>query len=238
MKKTVILKTGHTVPVLLERGEDFEDWIIAGSGRGGDNFLTIPVFSGASIPEPETCAAVIVTGSPAYVTDLAPWSEAAAGFLRLALARKIPILAICYGHQLLAHCLGGQVMDHPRGREIGTVPISLTASGLQDSLLGGLPDEFLAQASHRQSVLRLPPEAVLLASNSFEAHHAFRIGNNAWGVQFHPEFSDRVIRAYIASRRGELSNEGLNPEKLLEAVRPTPESARLLRTFMDLVDAA
>ncbi|MCB1672365.1 MAG: glutamine amidotransferase [Gammaproteobacteria bacterium] len=235
MKKTVIVKTGHTIPSLLAGGEDFEDWIIATSGFDSEQFATVSVFSGDRLPELDDCAALIVTGSPAYVTDLEPWSEATAGILRSALKRQLPVLGICYGHQLLAHCLGGRVDFHPRGREIGTVPINLSAAGTEDPLLGSLPRVFPAQVSHSQTVLKLPPEAVLLAGNGFEPHHAFRVGTNAWGLQFHPEFSARITRAYIEERRQQLVSEGLDPEGLLEQVGPTPESAHLLGRFMELV---
>ncbi|MEZ5492488.1 MAG: glutamine amidotransferase [Gammaproteobacteria bacterium] len=236
MKKIVIVKTGQTVASLSAAGEDFEDWIIAGSGLTAQRFEIVPVFAGAPLPEPGACEALIVTGSPAMVTDREPWSESAAAFLQRAHEQHIPILGICYGHQLLAHGLGGRVGYHPLGREIGTVSLALTESAPGDPLFQGLPGRFPAQVSHSQTVLQLPPGAELLASNDFEPHHAFRVGATSWGVQFHPEFSERVVKVYINERRSQLLAEHLHPDALLQTVRPTPESASLLKRFADLVE--
>ena len=237
MKKIVILKTGQTVASLTAAGEDFEDWIITGSGLNAQRFETIPVFADARLPQPGDCEALIVTGSPAFVTDREPWSESTAAFLHLAHEQHIPILGICYGHQLLAHCLGGQVGYHPQGREIGTVSLTLSESALDDPLFLGLPGQFPVQVSHSQTVLQLPAGAELLASNDFEPHHAFRVGNTTWGVQFHPEFSERVVKAYINERRDQLLAEQLQPDTLLRTVTETPEATSLLKRFADLVEA-
>jgi len=149
-------------------------------------------------------------------------------------ADDVPVLGICYGHQLLAHAMGGKVGYHPGGREIGTVTIELTRAGQDDLLLGTLPDRFKAQVSHQQSVLELPANAVRLAANTFESNHAFRIGRCAWGVQFHPEFSEAIVRQYIEARYAALKNEKLQPDLLLAATHPTPEASGLLRRFAEL----
>jgi len=233
--KLLIVKTGNTVPSLISAGEDFEDWIIAGCGLASEQFDVVSVHQGATLPAPGQHAGVIVTGSPAYVTDREPWSEGAGGFLREALRQEIPILAICYGHQLLAHALGGKVDFHPGGREIGTVKVTLTGEAARDPLFADLPAEFPAHVSHSQSVLELPKGAVLLAYNAFEPHHAFRVGRQAWGVQFHPEFSERVIRAYLTDRRQQLLLEGLDPGQLAREVQPTAMAGSLLGRFAQLV---
>lgn len=235
MNKILIIKTGHTVQPLLERSVDFEDWIIEGTGLDSGQFLVISVFQGEQLPPLESVSGIIVTGSPEYVTDRANWSEITGNYLKRGVEAELPILAICYGHQLLAHCLGGQVGFHLGGREIGTVAIDLSAEGKKDTLLGQLPDTFLAQVSHQQSVIALPADAVNLAANSFEPHHAFRIGECAWGLQFHPEFSAETIRTYIQVRQQALEKEGIEPEQLLKQVSATPESASVLRGFAEFV---
>jgi len=235
LDKILILKTGTTVSSLRTAGEDFEHWFVEGSGLTSEQYDVIEVFEGASLPELSNYQGVIVTGSPAFVTDREPWSEDCAEFIRRTVETSIPLLGVCYGHQLLAHALGGVVYFHPQGREIGSVEVCLNEAGKSDVLLGGLPSQFAAQVSHSQTVITLPENAILLAGNQFEPHHAFRIGNNAWGLQFHPEFSERVIKAYINERRDDLLREHLVPEQLLSAVRPSPHAAGLLQRFARLV---
>ena len=103
-----------------------------------------------------------------------------------------------------------------------------------DPLLGDLPGRFPAQAVHWQSVRRLPDGAVLLAGSAHEAHHAFRVGERAWGVQFHPEFSDEALRAYLEGMGTTLANQGLDAAQIAAALRPTPDAASVLPRFAQL----
>ena len=77
--KILIIKTGNTLPSLLDENEDFEDWFIRGTGLEANRFVCCAVDKGESLPAIDDVVAAIVTGSPAYVTDLAPWNEIAAG---------------------------------------------------------------------------------------------------------------------------------------------------------------
>ena len=235
--KILIIKTGNTLPSLLAEQEDFEDWFIRGSGLDSSRFICCAVDKGEALPATDNVIAAIVTGSPAYVTDLAPWNEVAADYLRILHEAQKPILGVCYGHQLLAWAFGGEVGFHPQGREIGTVDVELTEEAASDVLFAKISTQFSAQASHLQSVLSLPKEAVLLAKNSFESNHAFRLGSSTWGVQFHPEFSASVMSTYIRERSDDIAKEGLDVEELLARVSATPVSESLLTRFVGLVDA-
>lgn len=235
-KKVLIMKTGTTVSSLLDEGEDFEDWFIRGTGLDPSQFICCAVDQGEALPASTEVACAIVTGSSAYVTDLAPWNHVAAGYLRTLHNEQKPILGVCYGHQLLAWAYGGEVDFHPEGREIGTVDVLLTEQARDDRLFAGLPQTFRAQASHLQAVTKLPPEAVLLAKNDFEPHHGFRIGNSTWAIQFHPEFSAHVMRSYIRERKSDIAAEGLDAQDLLMDVEDTPIAEQLLKRFVDLVD--
>jgi len=151
------------------------------------------------------------------------------------LERNIPLLGICFGHQLLAEAMGGHADYHPKGREIGTVSIQLTPEGKQDRLLGALPDDFLAHTTHAQTVTKLPPNALRLAENSFEIHHAFRLGDSAWGMQFHPEFSADIMSAYVNEQSASLLKEGHNVDELKAAICNTNAASSLLKRFMAIV---
>ncbi|MCG8589961.1 MAG: glutamine amidotransferase [Proteobacteria bacterium] len=235
MKPLCLVKTGSTVPGVRARRGDFEDWIQAASAARGVEWQLVDVQQDAPLPSPEAVSGVVVTGSSAMVSHREPWSERAARWLGSAARADIPILAICYGHQLLAHGLGGEVGPNPRGREIGTVEVSLRPEALRDPLFEGLPQRLPANASHVESVLRLPPGAVRLAENPADPHHAFRVGRHAWGVQFHPEFDADVMRGYLEERRQVLASEGLDAEALQAAARDTPAAAGLLDRFVGLV---
>lgn len=230
----LVIKAGEKLPALASVAGDFEDWIARGMGVAPAAMRAVSVYHGASLPEPATVKAVVITGSGAMVTDDSEWIRSSAAWLTRTVAAGVPTLGICFGHQLLAHALGGGVADNPGGIEVGSVAVCLADAAAQDPLFQGLPSNLRLQASHRQSIRRLPPEARCLATSELEPHHGFAYGNHAWGVQFHPEFSARVTAAYVDYYQQGLTAEGKNPGVLREACVETPWGARLLQNFARL----
>jgi GMP synthase (glutamine-hydrolysing) len=231
----LILKTGSTLPALAARRGDFEDWILAGLGVGERNARVIDVSQGEPLPDYGRLRGVAITGSHAMVTQRLDWSRRTADWLPGLIERRIPLLAICYGHQLLADALGGRVADNPNGREFGTVAVALGAAAKGDPLLGGLPNPCPLCASHTQAVVELPPQTVALASSARDPHQAFRAGPCAWGVQFHPEFDRGVVTAYIEHCRDSLAAEGQDPDRLIAEAVETPQGTELLQRFGRIV---
>ena len=234
-KRILILKTGHTIKSLLDAGEDFEDWFIGFSGLDNNLFTTRSLYLGESLLDLSQIRAIIVTGSPAYITDEALWNLTGADYIKDAHRLGIPILGVCYGHQLLAWAFGGKIDFNANGRSIGTIQINLTESAKTDYLFNVLPERLAVHVSHQQSVVELPAEAVKLATGDSDIVQAFRLGEKTWGVQFHPEFSKEVILKYIDERRIIIEEEGLDPDYLSSKVSDTPHGAYLFRKFCQLV---
>lgn len=182
------------------------------------------------LPALTDAAAVIVTGSPASVTERTPWMELAAEKLRELVASQVPLLGICFGHQLLGHALGGTVAPNPRGREMGTVKHDLRRS---DPVFGD-PGAQRVNMTHVDSLVRLPEAAEALASTALEPHSAVRFGARAWGVQFHPEIDGEVMRQYLEARRPSLLAEGFDLEAAERSAGDAPEGAAVLERFLKL----
>ncbi|GAK58690.1 glutamine amidotransferase class-I [Candidatus Vecturithrix granuli] len=235
MPTLLLLKTGSTFPELVSQKGDFEDWILQGMGLTRRDVSIVDVTQQEPFPAYDTLSGIVITGSHDMVTDGHAWNERTARWLRRAIEGRIPILGICYGHQLLAYACGGEVADNPHGREFGTVDIQLTTEAKDDLLFGNLSNPFPAHVCHTQSVLRLPPEARLLASSAMDAHQAIVIGECAWGVQFHPEFDVEATQAYIHACAQVLRAQGTEPEQLRQQCRATPQSSALLKRFYDIV---
>lgn len=184
------------------------------------------------LPPADSCLGVAITGSHDMVTDNLPWSIAVEKWLPSLVREEVPLLGICFGHQLLARAMGGKVGYHPGGIESGTVEISLSSSCADDPLFSGLPVQFPAHADHSQTVLSLPPGAVCLASSPHDPHHAFRIGRNAWGLQFHPEFTAKIMSEYILEQADKLRGAGISVPALLAGIRDTPVPRMLMKKFL------
>ncbi|KER68889.1 hypothetical protein HR51_25065 [Burkholderia cepacia] len=230
----VVVKLGSTFPGLSSERGDFEHWF---RDAVADWDLPVRILDAAArpaLPEPDALAGVILTGSSSMVTDRLPWSERLRPWLARIVAEGLPVLGVCYGHQLLADALGGEVGRRSQGVEIGSVSVTRNADSDGDPLFGALPRQFPAHCVHWQSVLRLPANACVLAGSAADSHQAYRVGDRAWGVQFHPEFSELVMRFYIDAYVDALTQDGLDPAHLHAEVQPTADSARLLLAFAKL----
>ncbi len=198
--------------------------------------VTAAVHSDGKLPPPESVRGIVITGSSAMVTDNLPWIDRTRTWLTEALAQSIPTLGICFGHQLLAQALGGRVDYNPTGIEVGTIRLRLADDVGFDPLFHGLARELSVQASHRQAVMTLPPEAVRLASSDLDPNHAFRYRRHAWGLQFHPEFSHAAVKGYIENYRDQLDRTETSTEKLLDGSAESPVGATLLKRFFTVID--
>lgn len=237
VRPLLIVKTGATLPELACRLGDFEDWISETLGPGSAPIRVCRVDEEGALPPPDAVAGVVVTGSPAMVSHRHPWSEQTAFWLRLVVERGVPVLGICFGHQLLAHALGAPVGPNPKGREMGTVLFRPTEAARLDPLLSSLPVEAGVQATHLEAVLEPPIDAVVLGVTRRDPCHAFRVVDRpAWGLQFHPEMTAEMLRAYVTARSQTLVAEGWDPATILESIEETPWGRRIMRRFRDLVD--
>lgn len=217
MKKVLIIKCGTTMSWLKDLVGDFDDWILGGMETGRDEADVVEVYKGEALPPLNGYAGAVISGSHSMITDYEPWAERSAGWLKEAVRSGLPVLGICYGHQLLAQAFGGTIDYNPRGMEIGTVKVRFTMVRNYDPLFKSIPTQIEVNVSHSQSVIELPDEAVLLAGNEHDPHQVFRLGESAWGVQFHPEFNQEITRAYIRTNVDRLIRQGQNPQNLLKS---------------------
>jgi GMP synthase-like glutamine amidotransferase len=118
-----------------------------------------------------------------------------------ALERQQPLLGVCLGAQLLAKAASAPVVPSSEP-EVGWFAVELTEEGRDDPVLGLLPSRFEAFQWHFYTH-GLPAGAVELA-RSRVCTQAFRLGESAWGVQFHPEVTAEQVEGWIAEDAHEL----------------------------------
>lgn len=157
-----------------------------------------PYRAGGRLPACSETSGLIVLGGAMGANDDAkhPFLSDLKRLIREVVAAGIPYLGICLGGQLLAAALGARVVSR-RWEELGTLAVRLTDDGRSDPLFAGLEAEFSTFQWHHDS-FDLPAGAVLLAESAACPHQAFRVGSNAWGLQFHPEVTEQIIRDWAA----------------------------------------
>lgn len=242
MKNVLILKAGDANPSVRIGLGDYDRWFVRTLGGAGHRFRVVSVNHGEKPPSRASdYDAVMMTGSPLSVTQRAPWMDRAAAYMVDAAEHRVPVLGVCFGHQLLAHAFGARVVRNPKGREIGTIACQITAEGHRDPLFEGVPRRFDIQATHEDIVVDEPGALTLLASNENTRNQAFRAGKYIRAVQFHPEADAATMKALIEARLQKLQVEarerGEDPVQktraLFARIGPTPVGRRILTNFLE-----
>jgi len=228
MRPVGILVAGEPVPLTRQLRGGFAEIIRATTGAAWPGEWRELDGVAGELPEPRELAGVVASGSPASLTAPEPWMLRIAEWLRGVVQAETPVLGICFGHQLLSGALGGRVEANPNGREIGTVELLPVEF---DPIIEASAPPLLVNMTHVDSVTRIPAGARVLARTALEPHAALRLAERAWGVQFHPEVDDVIMRHYLEARRVELTQEGFDPDRLISEVRPARAGAGVLAAF-------
>jgi GMP synthase-like glutamine amidotransferase len=155
-------------------------------------------YLGDPLPDIRDLSAVIVLGGAMGADDdlRYPFLTELKSYIRNVVSADIPYLGICLGGQLLASALGVPVVSQ-RWEELGSLPVFLNSEGCTDRLFDGVDTPFCSFQWHHDS-FDIPETGILLASSPVCPHQTFRYGRSAWGLQFHPEVTERIIRDWCA----------------------------------------
>lgn len=231
MKYLYVLKVGETFPTTKEKLKDFDHWIVRFFKDKTIKPKVIDILKEKQLPKLESALGFIITGSHSMVTHEHPWSLQLESYIQKIAKTEIPLLGICYGHQLIAKALGGKSDFNKNGKEIGVVSIEKLLSSGGDPILEGFPKNFHAYETHYQTVVKAPKGAKVLAKNKKDSHQAVRYTTNIWGVQFHPEFDRYVMEEYIINQKEDLLKLGFDPDELISGLKSCDTSSKILTNF-------
>jgi GMP synthase (glutamine-hydrolysing) len=184
--------------VIVEAGHELVEWQIGVEAQPDGDF-----------------DAVLVLGGDMNVgeEDEYPWLEDEYALLRGLVDSRAPLFAVCLGAQTLAHALGAGVTQLPE-QQAGFVEVRLTAAGAADPVLGVLPERFEALVGNAYG-FALPARAVELAGSAVQPQ-AYRVGDRAWAVQFHPEARREQAALWFAQDEATLPRPLAELERELE----------------------
>ncbi len=183
--------------------------------------------------------ALVIGGSGEYQIPTMPEQElvhleAVRPLIDRALAMELPVLGMCFGHQILAWHFGILVVTDPRQSQVGSYPVTLTDEGKADPLFAGLPETFVAQHGHKDTIIGLPDGAVHLAMGAKHAYNAFKLGS-AYGLQFHPELGREDLLHRLTLYPDYL--KGKTIDEVRGEFAESPEAPKILGNFLAIVRA-
>lgn len=195
--KIGILQTGLCPPDLVEEHGEYDEMFARFLDGNGFDFTSYKVVENMFPASVSDADGWLITGSKHGAYEDHDWIPPLENFLREAYSKNIPIVGICFGHQILAQALGGKVEKFSGGWAVGKQTYALDETGSNVELM----------AWHQDQVTGLPPDATVIGSSPFCRYAALAYGNKALTVQPHPEFGLEFVEALFEARKEMLPDE-------------------------------
>ncbi|TNJ48032.1 type 1 glutamine amidotransferase [Phaeobacter sp. B1627] len=198
--KIGILQTGHAPDELTAASGDYDVMFRQLLDGQGFTFETFPVVDGEFPADAGVADAWLITGSKHGAYEDLPWIPQLEALIREIHHRRMPLVGICFGHQVIAQALGGRVAKFDGGWSVGNTEYSLNGTPLR------------LNAWHQDQVVELPPEARIIGESDFCRNAFLAYGDHVWTSQPHPEFSSSFVDGLLQTR-----GKGVVPPHQLQA---------------------
>lgn len=230
----LLILTGNSLDSVRQQFGNFDAHFFAITNAQHTVYAICDKWPDEAVPDITQFDGIIFSGSAAMVDENKPWMQPATKLILMALEKEIPLLCICFGHQLLGLACQALVGPNPKGRALGSRQVTIIKN--DDILLQDKPTKLWVQTSHRDVILSKSPHFEVLATAPHDPFHMIKAGKNAWGVQFHPEWNTNIMQSYLEARRAVFDKEwGENAtEKEILDIKVSDEASRILLRFVDI----
>ena len=194
-----ILQTGESPDALRPDMGDYPDFFESLLEGQGFTFRRFAVLRGEFPASVTDCDGWLITGSRFGAYEDHAFIPPLEGFIRKAYAAQVPVVGICFGHQIIAQAMGGRVEKYANGWSVGPT----------DYDFGG--EKITLNAWHQDQVVTRPDGAEVAATSGFCENAALIYPGRAFTVQAHPEFSDGFVQGLMDTRA-----RGIVPDALLD----------------------
>jgi len=212
MPRVTIIETGLVSPKNRERHGSYPQMFeqMIGAADAGVTFDTVSIPAGEPLPDAAGLEAILITGSAAGVYDGFEWIAPLEAFVRTAHQNKVPLVGICFGHQLIAQALGGTVRKSEKGWGLGRHVYDVAPD---NALIEGT--HIALACSHQDQVITAPPGARTILSSDFTPYAGLLYEDGSTlSVQPHPEFSVGFALACC-----EMAGKGDAPDSVVIAAK-------------------
>jgi len=170
------------------------------------------------------CDGYLISGSRHSANDNKPWISSLMLFSKDVHDANIPIVGLCFGHQILAKALRGKVEKARQGWGIGHKQYRV--NGHETNLLLEADSKITVPVCHQDQITRIPDGSIRVASNDHCENFILVFGNHTLGIQGHPEFEGKYINALIEYKKNDLTDNEYISAKRSKAC---PEDSKILR---------
>ncbi len=195
-----ILQTGQAPDKLIGEMGDYPEMFQRLLAGHGFTFKTWRVLEGEFPPDVHAADGWLITGSRFGAYEDHPWIPPLEDFIRASYAAHVPMVGICFGHQIIAQAMGGKVEKYTKGWAVGATEYDF----------GGR--KIVLNAWHQDQVVKVPEVAEVIGTNEFCASAALLYDDRAFTVQAHPEYGPAFLDGLMRVR-----GKGLVPDALMAA---------------------
>ena len=208
-----ILETGRPPDALKGKHQDYPGMFerLLAEANPELSFQTFAAIDGEVPGDPKQCDGWLITGSRHGVYEKLPWMLKLEQLIQDAVKAKVPVVGICFGHQIMAEALGGKVVKSDKGWGLGLHDYEVTQA---PDWMESAPRKVTIPAVHQDQVVVKPPGAEVIASSDFCTYAALAYDDVGLSFQGHPEFSEAYQRDLLDVRF-----KGLAPDDVIAAAK-------------------